>query len=182
VLVLGLTLVDALVPDPVLASYALLGALTGVALAAVTGREATLLAGRTLVLAALVGAASIWGDRTLPAASLGSAWGLAAGGLVLGTSYVASFAAVPARMLLVTLVTGTLGAALGFWTLHLTPQLALALPAGLLAALALAGAVWPRPGRRVPALGRSVAGAGGGPNPARQPHAGMTGLRSRASG
>lgn len=89
-----LVLVDALIPDPVLASYAVMGLLLGMSATALplalAGHARAEGLASALGLFAASGAGLVWGDRAFADVSVGSAWALALSGLALAVSYVIS--------------------------------------------------------------------------------------------
>lgn len=126
VALVGLVALDALVPDAVLASYAVMGGLLGMAvtvlplaLAAHARAEAM---SATLALVAVAGAGLVWGDRALAAASLGSAWALALAALVLLLSYGATHLPRLVAPFAAAVVLAALAAPLGAWGFRLSPQ------------------------------------------------------------
>lgn len=138
-----LILVDALVPDPVLASYAVMGLLLGMSATALplalAGHARAEGLASALGLVAISGAGLVWGDRAFADVSVGSAWALALSGLALAVSYAMTALPRTAAPFLGALLAMALAAPLGFWGFRLGVPVVLPslLGFGLAAALAL---------------------------------------------
>lgn len=136
-----LVLTDALVPDPVLASYAVMGGLLGFACTALplalAGHSRAEGLSSALGLVAVLGAGLVWGDRAFPDVTLGSAWALGFGAIALGLAYVMTAIPRIASPFVTAGVAMALAAPLGFWGFRLEANVVLPSLMGLGLAIAL---------------------------------------------
>lgn len=136
---------DLFIPDPVLLSYAIASFLIGLSAVALPlalaehPRAATFSA--SLAVAGIVGAGVVWGDRALPANTLGSAWALGFGALSLAFSYLSSFLPRKGAPFAAAVLTAALAVPLGSWVVRLSPGFVLPCLLGLVLAMVLAGCV-----------------------------------------
>ncbi|MNX35435.1 hypothetical protein D3C86_657010 [compost metagenome] len=136
-----LVLTDALVPDPVMASYVVMGGLLGFACTALplalAGHTRAEGLSSTLGLMAALGAGLVWGDRAFPDVSLGSAWALGFAALTLGISYAMTWLPRSAAPFVGAGLAMALAAPLGFWGFRLEANVVLPSLMGLGLAVAL---------------------------------------------
>lgn len=140
-----LVVADLLVPDPVLLSYAIVSFLIGLSavalpLALVEHPRAGAFSA-SLAVVGMVGAAVVWGDRSLPAHGLGSAWALGFGGLTLAFSYLTSFLPRVGAPFAGSVLTAAVAVPLGAWIVRLVPAFVVPALVGLVLAMLLAGFV-----------------------------------------
>jgi hypothetical protein len=136
-----LLLTDALVPDPVLSSYVVMGGLLGLACTALplslAGHSRAEGVSSALGLIAVIGAGVVWGDRAFPDVTLGSAWALGLAALTLGISYAMTWLPRNAAPFVGAAVLMALVAPLGYWGFRLESNVVLPSLMGLGLAIAL---------------------------------------------
>ena len=136
-----LVLVDALVADPVLSSYVVMGGLLGLSCTALplalSGHARAEGLSSALGLIAVFGAGVVWGDRAFPEVTLGSAWALGFAALALGISYALTAIPRTAAPFVAAVLAMALAAPLGYWGFRLESPVVLPSLMGLGLALAL---------------------------------------------
>lgn len=136
---------DVFIPDPVLLSYSAVSFLIGLSavalpLALVEHPRASGFSA-SLAMAGILGAAVIWGDRALPAGSLGSSWALAFGALSLAFAYLSSYLPRTFAPFAGALLTAAVVFPFGAWIVRMTPAQVLPALLGLALSMLLAGYV-----------------------------------------
>lgn len=132
---------DALVPDPVLGSYVVMGGLLGASCTvlplALAGHARAEGMSAALGLLAALGAGLVWGDRAFPDHTLGSAWALGLSALVMGFGTLATWLPKPVAPYVGSGLVLALAAPLGFWGFRLGPGVVIPSLMGLGLAFAL---------------------------------------------
>lgn len=123
---LGLLVIERLVPDAVLASYAVMGGLLGLASAAMplalTAHARAEAMSATLGIVSIAAAGLVWGDRVAAAGPLAAPWALALMALMLVVGYASTWLPRVASPFVAPLLLAALVAPIGAWGLRLAPQ------------------------------------------------------------
>lgn len=136
---------DHFLTDPVLLSYAVVSFLIGLAVVALPlalvdhGRAGGVSA--SLAVLGVLGAGLVWGDRALPAGSLGSAWALGFGSLTLAFAYLTSFLPRAWAPFAGALLAAAVAVPFGAWIVRMPPWFVVPGVLGLVLAMLLAGYV-----------------------------------------
>ncbi len=136
-----LVMADAMLPEPLLGSYVVLGGLLGMSCTALplalAGHARAAGLSTTLGLVAVAGAGLVWGDRAFADVSIGSAWSMGLAALVLGIGYASTWLPRTAAPFLAASFVMALAAPLGLWGFRLGPNVVLPSLMGLALAIAL---------------------------------------------